>query len=663
MASSVLSIGISGIQAAQAGLATTSHNIANASVLGYNRQSIVQGTNVPQYTGVGFFGNGTNVETIKRNYSNFLSQQVLTADARYQELNTNYEQTVQVDDLLGDATTGLSSAVQDFFSGVQGVSADATSIPARQSMLSQAGALINRFQTLTARVNELRDQVGVEIGGSVTEINSIAKQISEINLRVVQLTGQGQPPNDILDQRDQLLSQLNQQVGITTSGNSDGSINVFIGNGQPLVVGNQYSTLQTMPAGDDLSRTAIGIKLPSGSALELPEAAFTGGKLTGLLAFRRDSLDKVQNTLGRIAISMTETFNAQHKLGQDLNGNLGTNFFVPLDGNVIYPNRPANTGTAQFNVPITNSSALTTSDYRLSYTAANTYQLVRQSDGQVWTATGTDPNDALTNLVAAVPDQGFSLNFTGTPNVGDSFLIEPTRLASSEISVAVTDPRLIAAGSPIRTQVPATNAGNATINQGVVSDITNLTPPAALTLPVTLTYSGGNLSGFPASFPITVTHADGTSTNYAAASSVPYKSGDAIGFGGISITISGQPADNDQFSVESNPPGSVSDSRNAVALAALQTGKTMIGGGASYEGAYAQLVSEIGSRTRELQVTSQSQQVVLQQVTDAKESNSGVNLDEEASNLIRYQQAYQASARVMDIASKLFDEVLAVARG
>jgi len=663
MASSVLSIGITGLQAAQAGLATTSHNIANASVTGYNRQAIVQGTNVPQYSGVGFFGNGTNVETIKRNYSNFLSQQVLSADSRYQELNTNYEQTSQIDDLLGDATTGLSSAVQDFFSGVQGVSADATSIPARQSMLSQAGSLINRFQTLTARVNELRDQVGNEIGGSVTEINSLAKQISELNLRVIELTGQGQPPNDILDQRDQLLSQLNQQVGVTTADNPDGSINVFIGNGQPLVVRTEYSTLQTMPAGDDLSRTAIGIKLPGGSALELPEAAFTGGKLTGLLAFRRDSLDNVQNALGRIAISMTETFNAQHKLGQDLNGNLGTDFFVPLDGNVIYPNRPANTGSAQFTVPITNSSALTTSDYRLSYSAANTFQLVRQSDGQVWTATGTDPNDALTNLIAAVPDQGFSLNLTGTPGVGDSFLIQPTRLASSEIAVAITDPRLIAAGTPIRTQVPATNTGNATINQGVVNDITSLTPPAALTLPVTLTYSGGNLTGFPASFPITVTHADGTTTNYAAASTVPYKSGDTLGFAGVSVTISGQPADNDQFSIVSNPAGSVSDSRNAVALAAMQTNKTMIGGGASYEGAYAQLVSEVGSRTRELQVTSQSQQVVLQRVTDAKESYSGVNLDEEASNLIRYQQAYQASARVMDVASKLFDEVLAVARG
>jgi flagellar hook-associated protein 1 FlgK len=663
MGSSILSIGITGLQAAQAGLVTTGHNISNASTPGYSRQSIVQGTNPALYTGSGYFGQGTNVETVKRTYSQFLNNQVLAADTTYQQLQTYSDQISQVDDLLGDTTAGLSSALQDFFTGVQAVAASPSSVPARQSMLSQADALSNRFQALYSRLDDMRSQSSSQISASVDQINNLASQIGQLNQQIIYAgnLGANTPPNDLLDARDNLISQLNQQVRVSTTQNQDGSVNVYIGNGQPVVIGSQVGKLTTGPSNEDVSKLAVGIVLPNGGSQELPDSAISGGQLAGLLTFRTQGIDLAENSLGRIAISMTQTLNAQNQLGQDLNGNLGGNIFKPLSGNVVYPNQPKNSGSATIDVPITSASDLTTSDYSLVYSATNTFQLVRRSDGQTWTATGTDPSDALNNLLGAVPSQGFSFNMTGTPNVGDSFLIQPTRLAASEFGTAITDTSLIAAAAPITTAAANTNTGTGSVDLGSVTSVANLagTPPA-LTLPVTVTYSGGNLTGFPAGFPVTVTQQNGTSTTYAAGTPVPYTDGARIDFAGVGFTISGQPANGDSFSVQANTNG-VSDNRNAVLLGQLQQAKTTNGGTASYETAYAQLVSQIGSQTRTAQVTATSQQTVLQQATDARDSLSGVNLDEEAANLIRYQQAYQASGKVLEIASKLFDTILSVA--
>lgn len=661
MGSSVLGIGISGLAAAQAGLVTTGHNIANASTDGYNRQSIVQGTNVPIYSGVGYFGQGTNIETVKRSYNDFLGRQVLSADTNYQELSAYYTQIKQIDDLFGDTTAGLSSAVQGFFAGVQSVAKSPTDASARQSMLATANALASRFQILSGRLEEMRTLQEGTITGVVSEINGLASQIGSLNQQIVLAAnqGSGQPPNDLYDKRDQLITQLNQQVRVSVQSNDDKSINVFIGNGQPLVVGVNVSQLTTAPSTDDISRIAVGIKLPSGGSAQLPDSAFSGGQLSGLLSARSQAIDETQNALGRLALGITETFNAQHLLGQDQNGNPGVNFFNTLAGTSIYPNNPSNTGTASFTVPITNVSSLTTSDYKLTYTAANTFQLVRQSDGQVWTASGASVGAAMTALTAITANEGFSLNLTGAPNVGDHFLIEPTRTAANGFSVAIQDTHLIAAASQVRTSATNANTGTAKIDAGVV---TNATSFAALNLaltPVTLTYNGTNLTGFPA-VPISVTAPNGTVTNYPAGGSVAYVDGGKIAFSGMSFTISGQPGTNDTFTLDANT-GGVNDSRNAIALGQLQTAKTLLGGTASYESTYAQMISKIGSQTAQYQVTAESQKTVLQQNQSAYDSFSGVNLDEEAANLIRYQQAYEASGRVMSVASKLFDTILAIA--
>ena len=640
MGSSVFNIGVSGLAAAQAGLLTTGHNISNASTPGFNRQQIVQSTNTPQFTGAGYFGQGTNVTTVQRIYNQFLASQTLSAQTRLSELNAYADQIRQVDGLLADSSAGLSTALNDFFRGVHEVAANPASIPARQSMLSMAQALVGRFQSVDNRLNEIRDGVDTQLASTVADINSYTTQIAALNQRIIlaQAAGPGQPANDLLDQRDQLIAQLNQQVRVTTLTESDGSLSVFVGNGQAVVVGAQSYGLATMQSGEDASRMTVGITLASGGTAALPEAMLTGGTLGGLLAFRRESLDTAQNALGRIALGLAETFNAQHRLGQDLTGALGGNFFTAPAPQVITPNNPPNGGTAAIGVAVASAANLTTSDYRLTANGGGNYTLVRLSDNTtVFSATALPQTvDGLTISLAS-----------GAANAGDSFLIQPTRAAAHDIAVALTDARSIAAAAPIRTAASNGNSGTGAISAGSV----NAPPPvnANLTQTVTITFNNP-----PTTFDVV-----GTGTGNPAG--VAYTAGGSISYNGWTVEIGGTPAAGDVFTISANSAG-VADNRNALLLAGLQTGKTLAGGTASYQSAYAQIVSDVGNKTREIQVTATAQESVVKQAEEAQQSLSGVNLDEEAANLLRYQQAYQASGKMIEIADKLFNTLLELGR-
>lgn len=643
---SIFTIGVSGLNAAQAGMLTTSHNISNASTPGYNRQTIVQGTNVPTFTGAGFIGQGTQVETVKRIYDQFLGGQVLSAQAGASEMDTYLAQIRQIDNLLADQSAGLSPALSAFFKGVQDVAANPASIPARQSMLSAAQALVSRFQSLDQRLSDIRQGTNQQIAGQITRINTCSSQLADINQRIIlaQAGGSNQPPNDLLDQRDQMLKDLNQLVRVSTVTQTDGSFSVFIGNGQPLVVGSQAYRLQAVQAADDPGRTTVAMVGIGGTALTLPESQITGGSLGGLLNFRSQTLDSTQNALGRIALTLAQNFNDQHRLGQDLTGALGANFFT-VSAPIVLPNS-LNTGTGMPTVSIdaTTIDRLTSSDYKLTYVGGPTpYRLTRLIDNQVQNfATLPQTVDGMTIAAGA-----------WAPNVNDSVLIQPTRRGAGDIAVAFADARQIAAAAPIRTSTALTNTGTAAISAGTV----DAPPPPNPDLQheVTITFTSAT----------TFDVFDVTSAT-TLASGVAYTAGADVAYNGWTTRITGNPAAGDKFTVEANANG-VADSRNAALLGALQTGSTLLGSAtsaatASYQSAYAQIVSAVGSKTNEVQAIGAAQQGLVDHATQALQSLSGVNLDEEAANLLRYQQAYQASAKVLQIASKVFDEIIALGR-
>lgn len=543
MGTNILSIGQSALTAAQVGISVTGHNIANAATPGYNRQVVVQGSALAQDFGAGFLGQGTQIETVRRVYNEFLGVQVQSAQASKSGLETYYAQMRQIDNLLADPDAGLSPVMQDFFASLHEVSADPSSIPARQAVLSTAEALAGRFQGMGARLREIEQGVNSQITTSVTLINSYGEQIAQLNDAIGRAQrSTGQPPNDLLDQRDQLVLDLNKEIKATVVKQDDGAYNIFIGNGQPLVMGNKASQLVATSAPTNPEKIEIGYKTQSGGIVPVGDAGFSGGRLGGLLEFRSKSLEPAQNALGRIGIALASEFNTQHAAGVDRNGTAGAAFF-----NVAPPvvnAHAANTGSGVVGATLADAGQLTTSDYMLRYDGTQ-YSLTRLSD-----------NTTFSPVANGDVVDGVQLSMAGAPAAGDSFLIRPTVNGATAFSTLITDPaKLAAAGS--------TAAG---------------------------------------------------------------------------------------------------DNSNVLALAGLQTRNLVAGDTTSFQGAYGQLVSQVGNKTRELEVTSVAAGGLLTEATQTLQSESGVNLDEEATNLLRYQQAYQAAAKVMDIASKLFDTLLSLGR-
>lgn len=674
MGSGIIGIGVSAVQNAQIGLLTTEHNIANANTVGYNRQRAVQASNIAVLTGAGYVGQGAHVATIERMYNSYISTQINTAQSNVSELQSYSSEISQINNMLADTSAGLSSAMIDFFKGVSQVAADPSSLTARQSMVSAAEAMVARFQGLEQRISEQYDSVNSQIRGNVSSINSYAQQIANLNERIiVSQSANNQPPNDLYDQRDQLVADLNKLIKVNTTTNSDGTFNVYIGNGQQLVTRTQVNELTAMASSADSSRLTVGLKTATGSQ-ELPESLVSGGSLGGLLQFRSEFLDRTANDFGRIAASMALTFNAQHALGQDLTGKISgdsgfvSNFFtVPTPKVVANSLNPVTAPTVTVNYitpPPFNGNFytdLTNSDYRLE-SDGTTLTLTRLDDNVQWTgANVTALNAAIAS--SAQGSQGFTLASSAALVAGSSYLIQPTRDAARNIAVNPTmaaDLRQIAVAAPIRSAVGTSNTGSATISAGKVG--TGYVSPAS-GAPVTLTYNSAanTLTGFPAT-PVTVKDSQGNhlpGSPFAAGAPVTFTNGATITFSGISFEISGTPRNGDTFQIAKNTNG-VSDGRNVLLLGQLQTQSTMSGKTATYQGIYAELVSDAGNKGREVQVTMQAQKTLLEQSQDTRNSLSGVNLDEEAANLLLYQQAYQAAAKMIDIGSRLFDSILAL---
>jgi flagellar hook-associated protein 1 FlgK len=643
MGTSILNIGVTALNAAQAGLATTSHNISNASTPGYTRQEAVQVSNLAMKTGAGYLGQGVHVGTVQRIYSDFLTRQVTDAQSAASELDLYHTQASQIDNLLADSTVGFAPALQDFFSGVNDLANNPADMAARQSMLSSSQSLVSQLQSLQTRLNQIRQGTEGQIKAGVDTINSYAKQIAKLNdsIAVAESGNSGQPANDLRDQRDQLVADLSKQVKTSVIEQSDGTFNVYIANGQALVLGGQAAGLIATPSPSDNAQLQVSYQM-NGITSTIKDTGSIGGQLGALLSYRSDMLDMAQNNLGRIALGLAGTINAQHHLGQDLNGVPGGDFFTIAQPAAIA--NTANTGNANLNIAYSNFSALTTSDYRVSYDGTN-YTLTRLSDGVATTSASLPMNV-----------DGLNISLTsGSMATGDSFLLRPTRDGASALSLAISDPAKIAAAAPIRTNALASNKGSGSLSAGVV-DSTYPSSPLAGNLSLSFDSATGTLSGFPAGAPITLTQ-NGTSTTYPAGGNVPFTEGATISFAGMSFTLSGTTANGDQFVISPNS-GGVGDNRNALLLAGLQDQKTLAGGTTSFMDAYGQMVTQVGNKTREAEVNSQAQAKMLEEAQSSQQSMSGVNLDEEAANLMKYQQAYQAAGKVMQIASTLFDTLL-----
>ncbi|MDR1423784.1 MAG: flagellar hook-associated protein FlgK [Azoarcus sp.] len=652
----LLNIGLTGVNAALGQLVTTGHNIANVDTAGYHRQQVTQASQMPYFSGVGFFGNGTKITSVTRAYDQFLENQVLSAGTHKSQYATYSAQISQIDNLLADVTAGLSPVLDEFFAGVQEVAANPTNTPARQALISSAQALVGRFHSLDTRLQEIRDGVEYDIRATVEQINTYTSAIAELNQRIVvaQAAGPGKPVNDLLDQRWQLVSELNDLIQVTTKVQSDGTMSIYFGSGQSLVQGNQATRLGVI-AGDPDPRSYDVATMPAlagGTPTRLPERLMTGGQLAGLLEFRRESLDTTQNRLGMIAVSIASAFNNQHELGVDLEGALGQEFFH-LSMPEVIPTGAA-TVTFDFNTDplsddIGNLGLLSDADYRLEFDGTN-YRVINLSSGA---DSGWQP-------ASVIDFEGLSVDVSASSlTANQSALIQPTRNMARDISLALFDPRQVAAGCPVISNVPTTNTGNGTIADIVMSDVTGAAVPPAPAWDASLTYSTGTLTVGGGFTPATLAFDPATES--------AGKTFTLTGPGGFefTFTFSGTPQNGDTFDIVPTDKG-VADSRNANLLGALQTRKILFAsngeGTTTINSAYSQLVNKVGNKAHEVQTNELMQMTLYAQAAEARDALSAVNLDEEAANLIRYQQAYQASGQVMSIAQRLFDEIINIVR-
>ncbi len=654
----ILNIGTSALLAFQRSLTTTGHNIANSDTEGYSRQRVNLATRIPQATGAGYLGSGVQAVAVERLYDDFLAGQMRAAQSSASEMESYFSHASRIDNVLADPNIGLDPAIQDFFNATQVVADDPASISTRQVMLSEAGAMVNRYHDLSRQFTDANNQLNQELGDVADEISGLAEAIARVNQGIIEASGAGgSSPNDLLDQREVLLNDLSKLVNISVVPQDNGAWNVFIGKGLTLVIGGTNATLTTVNSSSDPSQRDIAFTNVSGTQVVTDQLA--GGELSGLLDFRDEILKPATNQLGLVAIGMTDRINSQHQQGLDLDGNPGGPFFAPHSVSVL--NNANNASAAQVTAAYVDTGNLTASDYELrATTVADQFTLTRLSDGQVSTLNtgGVYPH-------ATAEIDGISISISAAATAGDRWLIQPTRNAASNMDLLVTDPRKIAAAGPIRAAQTTNigggpNQGTAAISQPDYSNTSNIPLGGSITLEWSATAHGG-APGF------TVTGGPGGTIAYDPATQINGASFSFPAYGGMSFNITGTPAAGDRFVIENNSSG-IGDNRNALKLADLQSSKSLLGstgGGletATFQGVYSQLVSDVGSKTHQAEVNFNATDGLRERHKNSLLSISGVNLDEEAANLIKFQQAYQAAAQVITVSNTLFDSLIGAIR-
>jgi flagellar hook-associated protein 1 FlgK len=658
---SLLSIGVSALTSNRQALDTTGHNISNVNTEGYSRQRVDFATREANATGSHYVGSGVKTASISRQYDEFLASQLRSSQSAAAELDVYYTSASRLDDILASTDSGLQPALEGFFDAVQELADDPASTSARQVLLAEAESLADRFQYLDGEFARSRDRLNDQVVSSVDEINRIAANIAELNSNIVTAFGTSASalPNDMLDQRDQLINELSQLVDIQVLEQSDGATNVFIGKGQPLVMASDAANLTTQVSSEDATKLDIAFNFPYGTQIVTEQ--LTGGTIGGLVRFREEVLDPAHNQIGLIALGVAEELNSQHQLGVDLDGMAGTALFSMGSPQALSATGTGTTVTLAYD----DIGQLTGSDYSLLYDGAN-FILTRLSDNTTQTLQ-PGPYDPITNPEPVVDGLNIQIDATAAVS-GDRILIQPVRNGARDFDSLISDTSRLAAASPLLSQPTTVNGNPANLGDGQISLPTNSTMTGLpMTGDMNLVFdaaAGGYDVFYPGTDPAIgpaddFIAYDTSDQDDVAGLTVP--SAQFTAFGGMSFTLSGIPQDGDSFVISNNTDGT-SDNRNALSMADLQTDSLLLGDTSSFAETFSQLVADVGAKTHQAEVNLAAQEGLVERSETALGSISGVNLDEEAAKLIQYQQAYQASAQMINVANTLFDTLLSAVR-
>lgn len=647
--SPLMSLGIKAMAANYAALQTTGHNIANVNTTGYSRQQVTLATSQGQFTGAGFFGRGVDVVTVTRAHNDFLTREAATARSVASMDSARAQQLQQLENIFKPGEMGLGAATTDLMNALGDLSSRPADLATRQVVLARAADLASRFSEAGDALDTVQASTSSELRTSVTEINGLAKSIAEINQRIAGMKGLGQPPNDLLDQRDQMISELSSHIQLTRLDAADGTVGIFVAGGQRLVLSNEAATIVLAQDQADPSRAAISItEGPNRRALS---SSLLGGNLGGLLKFQNEDLVAARTLVGRLAAAVGGSLNDQQIKGLSLQAPLGQVAGSPLFALGPMQALPAVTnargaGNAPIGVislTLVDPSALQASEYDLRETAtgSGSWVLTRLSDGAVTPVNSGDVVD------------GFRVDFTNAPQAGDKFLLQPVTRAANGMTRLLDDPRDLAAAAPLLASANPGNTGTAAVDTLTVIAAPLPTPGA--TARVTFTSNTGDYTWelFSSSNALL---ASGTAV-WQPGQPIPTPPTDINGF---SLTLTGVPRNGDILTVEPTPASAVqSNNGNAVSLSALRD--AALAGGRTITDAWSYAMADVGVRVQSGRTSSEISAATAGQAEQARSSQAGVNLDEEAARLIQYQQSYQAAAKVLQVAQSLFDTLLQTA--
>ena len=647
---SLLNVGSRALLANQAALQTAGHNIANVSTPGYSRQTVVLQTVQGQFTGGGYIGKGVDVQTIQRNHSELLTRQSTAASAVDAGDTVRMDRLRQLQEVFSGGASGIGASINDMMNALSDVVSAPTDLTARSVALTRMDETAARMRDASQRLDEIGYTVAEQLKGSMVAVNSLAKNIAGINEQIARAKGNGQPANDLLDQRDQLIRELNQHIQTSQVAADDGTVSVFVAGSQPLVLGNQAATLSIddpIDFGAGSGKKVLSFLAPGSSTkVELNESMLGGGQVAGLLRFQNNDLAEGRNLLGRMAIAISESMNTQNRLGLTLNGQPGENLFAPISlGNATPSN--FNTSTATMALTVTDPTALQASSYTVSFTAGDAGSVTRHSDGKVFNFDGSAlPPVTVASVFSA---QGLGVTLSGAVNAGDQFVINSLQGAAAELQALQYSPTDLAAANPVNAAMGATNGGS--LQLASLKATGPITQPATGS-PVTIAFTAGSPATYSATVP---------GPPVATIATGNYVSGEKIAINGWEIALQGAPKSGDTVTV-----GNATDSQygdwykrdtgNASALMALRD--VPMFDNATLADGFASAMAQVGTRTQSAQFAAELSSSIAANLERDRTAVSGVNRDEEAARLIQYQQAYQASAKMIQIAQNIFDTLI-----
>ncbi|MND25977.1 flagellar hook-associated protein FlgK [Pseudomonas shirazica] len=668
---SLINIGMSGLGAAQSGMYTLGNNIANADVESYSRQQNVQKTKGGQQVGQVFIGSGTTLADVRRVYNAFLENQLRSTTSLSSDATSYLNQITPLDTALSSSDTGITAALKSFFSAMQDAAAKPTEDASRQLLLTSAQSLAKRFNTLSAQLNQQNSDINANMASIADKVNALTQSIADLNGQISKMTAVNGQPNDLLDQRDGAVRELSALIGADVVEQKNGNYDIYLKNGQALVLGNTTQTIGVQPSATDPTR--MSLILNRGSTKMDITSTTTGGELGGLIRYRKDTLDPALNELGRVALVVADAINSQLAQGIDKNGDFGATLFGDINSAAAISQRSVaktgnSAGSGNLDVTIKDTGKLSTSDYQVTFTSATGYSVRKLPEG-------TDMGSFdLTDTPPPVID-GFTLSLNGGGlSAGDSFKITPTRNAAAGIDTVLTDPKRLALASPLTATSGSGNKGTGVITQPTLTsemDIYDATQRSQLQAGLKYSTPVKLVFGDDTSSPQAYKMYDAKGTEIGSGTivpgqenklqlSVPMVDGSGNSLGGnftFEMSVSGAPKNGDSYTVALTGAGSA-DNRNALSVIDLQTKSTVEvganGKGISFTDAYAKLVSNVGGKAGQAQMDSDATTALHASAVESRNGLSGVSIDEETGNLVKFQQYYTASSQIIKAAQETF---------